>query len=151
MVASMALVTILISCQVVLRYVFNESLTWAEELTRFVIIWMSLIGAAMGVRCNAHISVALLASMSSERAQRLAIGGASVLGIVFALCMLWYGSELLLLAQSSGQVSSAMQVPMYAVYLIFPISGALMALRFGESGWRALIQGERLELPEQLD
>jgi C4-dicarboxylate transporter DctQ subunit len=136
MVACMATATVLITIQVVLRYVFNDSIIWAEELTRFAIIWMSFIGAGMGVRAGAHISVDLVTSFAPEGLRKLIAGTAVVCGVVFALGLFVYGGRLFLHALSTGQVSSAMQLPMFYVYLIFPISAVLLAIRLAEVGWR---------------
>lgn len=132
MVVSMATITVLITVQVILRYVFNESLAWAEELTRFIVIWMSFIGAGMGVRVGRHISVDLIASLASEKSRRVVVAAAALSGLIFAVTLFVYGGRLFLHAMSTGQVSSAMRLPMYYVYFIFPLSATLLAIRFGQ-------------------
>ncbi len=132
MVASMALVTILITTQVILRYFFNDSITWAEELTRFTIIWMSFIAAGMGVRYGQHISVDILTTLAPPRIAHVLIIISGVLGLCFGLGILIFGGELFLHATQRFQLSSALQIPMYWVYAIFPIAGALIIYRYAE-------------------
>ena len=60
MIIGMGIASFLITLQVVLRYVFNYSLSWGEEVTRYAIVWMSFVGAGMGIRKGAHICVDLL-------------------------------------------------------------------------------------------
>lgn len=132
MVASMALVTITITTQVILRYFFNDSITWAEELTRFTIIWMSFIAASMGVRYGAHISVDVLTTLTSPRTARILVAISAVLGICFGLGILVFGGELFLHATQRFQLSSALQIPMYYVYAILPLSGALIVYRYAD-------------------
>ena len=130
MVVSMATVTVLITAQVILRYVFNESVSWAEELARFIVVWMTFIGAGMGVRAGRHISVDLIAGFAPGWLQRGVVVLAAGFGTIFALLVFYYGGSLFLHALSTGQVSSAMRLPMFYVYLIFPLSGMLLAVRF---------------------
>jgi C4-dicarboxylate transporter DctQ subunit len=132
MVVSMALITIVITTQVILRYFFNDSITWAEELTRFTVVWMSFIAASMGVRDGKHISVDILTTFTSPRTTRILLSISGLLGICFGLGVFIYGGELFIHAIQRFQLSSALQVPMYVVYAIFPISGALIIYRYLE-------------------
>lgn len=138
MVACMAIITILITTQVVLRYVFNDSITWAEELTRFLVVWMSFIGAAMGVRLSGHISIDLFSTILPERQRRFLDVGVCLAGLLFAACLFVYGGRLFLHTVATGQLSSAMRMPMYLVYFIFPVSAFLLAFRFTQRAWSAL-------------
>ena len=47
---TMAIMTILVFIQVVMRYVFSNSLSWSEELARFIFLWVSWIGASYAVK-----------------------------------------------------------------------------------------------------
>lgn len=145
MVVSMGLVTVVITVQVALRYFFNESLSWAEELTRYTIVWMSFIGASMGVRRGGHISVDLLATMVRPALRRPLLAISAGLGLCFALGMLVYGSELFLQALRTGQVSSAMRMPMFVVYSVFPVSATLLLIRFGQVLATALTGADLVE------
>ena len=59
-VALMALMSVLIGVQVFMRYVMGASLSWSEELARYLFIWMTYLGVAYAVRKNAHIRVTML-------------------------------------------------------------------------------------------
>lgn len=72
MVAFMSIATIITSVQVVYRYGFNSSLFWAEEVVIYSIICMSFVGASMGVRYGAHISVDVLNAIATPAIQPLA-------------------------------------------------------------------------------
>src|SRR6266566_2085230 len=56
---------------VVCRYVFNNSLTWSEELTRYMFIWVVFLGAAVSVRQRANIAIDLFAGRVGPRGERL--------------------------------------------------------------------------------
>lgn len=132
MVAGLVLATGLIGTQVVLRYGFNESITWAEELTRYAVVWMAFIGAGMGVRRNAHIRVEVVQAMLGPRAARRLSFIAAVAGAAFAVALGVYGAKLVGHTFSTGQRSSALQAPMWIVYSILPLAGATLFFRFVE-------------------
>lgn len=140
MVGSMALITIVITTQVILRYFFNDSLTWAEELTRFTVVWMSFIAAGMGVREGKHISVDILTTFAPKKIARLLVVVTGLLGICFGLGIFVFGGELFLHAMDRYQLSSALQIPMYMVYAIFPISGVLLIYRYLEFLFNAVME-----------
>jgi len=54
------LMTVIVFTQVVMRYVFSSPFPWAEELSRYILIWISCFGAAVGVREGVHVSILTL-------------------------------------------------------------------------------------------
>lgn len=57
--------------QVVMRYVFNNSLSWSEELGKFLFVWLSWIGISIGHRRKEHIKITLLVDRLSPTAKRV--------------------------------------------------------------------------------
>lgn len=86
---SMVLVVILvvISMQIIMRYVFNHPLLWSEELSRYLYVWIAWIGCAFCVGTRSHISVPVLLDSLPLQVQRVlaVVGNLAVLG---ALCYL---------------------------------------------------------------
>ena len=66
----MAIMTILVFIQVVMRYVFSNSLSWSEELARFIFLWLSWIGASYAVKERSHFRVEMFADMIKGTARR---------------------------------------------------------------------------------
>lgn len=116
--------------QVIARYVFNNSLYWSEELILYSLITMSFLTMGMGVRYASHISVEAIYTIAGPRTARALQMGASCLGLVFAGVLIFYGSKLSFNTMQMGQLSPAMRIPVGYIYLIIPISGILMALRY---------------------
>jgi len=111
--------------QVVTR-VFFTALSWSEEITCFLLVYASLVGAAGAFKRGSHIAVTFIV-------QRLPAGGRKVmtilvhlLGIGFFAVIAYYG--VLLMKAESHQPSPAMMLPMAWVYLIFPVLGAVIIL-----------------------
>ena len=137
MVVSMAMITVVIGAQVGLRYIFNDSLPWAEELVRYVVVWMSFIGAGMGVAKNAHVAMGLLNNLLPARLAVWSFRLAQLAGMLFAGFLLVYGIEHVVNVTAFGQVSSAMRAPMGLIYACLPLGAALFFLRLTESFLRS--------------
>jgi C4-dicarboxylate transporter DctQ subunit len=116
--------------QVIARYVFNNSLYWSEEFILYALITMSFLTMGMGVRYASHISVEAIYAIAGPRTARALQIGASCLGLVFAGVLIFYGIKLSFNTMNMGQLSPAMRIPVGYIYLIIPISGGLMALRY---------------------
>lgn len=124
-------VTVLIFTNVVLRYVFKNSWTWAEELTRYIIIWMTFIGASLCVRDNVHVTMDILINRISKRFKKPLLYVIYIGSAFISLYLTYIGWALTMKIKSTGQVSSAMDfLPMWLVYLCVPVGGILMAKNF---------------------
>lgn len=116
--------------QVIARYLFNNSLYWSEEFVLYALIAMSFLSMGMGVRYVAHISVEAGLAFSGPHLSRYLKIGAAILGLIFAAVLVYLGWRLAQNTMRMGQLSPAMRIPVGYVYLIIPISGVLMALRY---------------------
>lgn len=130
MVVLMLTATIVSIIQVAARYVFNNSLYWSEELILYSLITMSFIAASMGVRYTAHISVEMLYAFAGPRLTRVLKYIAALLGLTFAVTLVFYGGRLFINTYNMGQLSSAMQIPVAYVYLAIPVAGTFMIARY---------------------
>lgn len=130
MVAFMSIATIITTFQVVYRYGFNSSLSWAEEVVIYSIVCMSFVGASMGVRHGVHISVDVLNAFAPPALNRWLHILTALLGIAFAIAMAYLGFRLFFSTLSRGMLSPAMRIPMAWVYLPIGVSGVLLILRY---------------------
>lgn len=126
---SMAIMTILIFIQVVMRYVFSNSLSWSEEMARFIFLWLSWIGASYAVKEREHFRVEMFVNMIKGRARIYSEYIVLVVWFLFCFVLVWYGTKLILFLQDTGQVSAAMQIPMTLPYASVPVGCALMCIR----------------------
>ena len=132
MIIGMGIASLMITLQVLLRYVFNYSITWAEEITRYSIIWMSFVGAGMGIRRGAHICVDLLLVFFPDRWKRALTAAMAIMGAWFGGAILYTGSILVYRTLLSGQISPAMEAPIFIVYLGIPLGGLIFTFRCAE-------------------
>lgn len=113
--------------QVFTRFVLSNPSSYTEELARYLLIWIGLIGAAYAVGRRLHLAIDLLPSrLTGPSAMLLAII-IECLVAAFALAVLVGGGvRLVQLTLSLGQTSPALGIPMGVVYLALPLSGLLM-------------------------
>ncbi|WP_338030866.1 TRAP transporter small permease [Cytobacillus citreus] len=117
---------------VIMRYIFNEPKAWVEEVVRYFIIWGTFLGFAVALRHNQHIQVDIVYDKLSKRAKRMVDIFATSVSILFCIVFTYYGYVLVESRYHSGMVSLDVGIPMWIVYLILPISGMLLLIRFVE-------------------
>ena len=124
-----AMVSILLTViwQVVSRYVLKDPASVTEELSRFILIWIGILGAAYAYRQNAHLGFNLVVERQSAAVKRVLLTLVEIIVIVFCvLVMLFGGSELVLLTLELEQISAALGIKMGLIYSVLPISGTLI-------------------------
>lgn len=110
--------------QVIGRYVFSRAPGWTEELSRFLMLWLTMLGSAAALRSGSHLSVTSLVDALPPRvlAWALALRDAALVGA--AGLLVWYG--FLFARLNSAQESAAMDIPMTVPYAALPVGAALI-------------------------
>jgi|SRR5690554_2793160 len=118
-----------VSWQVVTRFFLNSPSSYTEELARFLLIWIGLLGSAYAYRKKAHLGLDILSEkLKGAAARRLDIF-ISLVGIFFAAILMIYGGlKLVLLTLELEQLSAALQIKMGYVYMVLPLSGTLIVI-----------------------
>ncbi len=117
---------------VVARYVFDSSLTWASELTIYLFLWSTFFGAAYCFKEDAHISISiLLEKVSAPLAKGLMLLSHTVT-LVFLGAVAFFGYKYLLLVVELEEMSIDLEIPMWIPYLVIPIAFAFAAYRVAE-------------------
>ena len=121
--AMVAAITAVTFAQVVTRYVTADPIIWSEELARYLFVWITLIGAAAGVRVHAHFGLDLV-RRHAPPLLRTALGALTMLIVASFLALLLY-TGILETRQAALQMSPALQVRMHWAYLALPVGAAL--------------------------
>lgn len=128
LVASLVFTVILIFVQVIMRYVFNNSLSWSEELARYIFIWQIWLGTGVGIRMKEQIRVEILVKkLSPAKAKWL---NAIALTILLAFCVFLVinGYQLVMKIAGRNALSTALKIPLSYVYLSLPFSSAITSV-----------------------
>lgn len=125
MVTILGVMVVLVFGNVVARYAFDAAITWAEEVSRFLFVWLTFVGASLGLRRGVHLSVDLVVAALSSR-KRLALQIlCHVISIVF-FCV-WAFGGLTLINANLDYMSPATGFSMGLVYVIGPLSAVLLS------------------------
>ncbi len=125
-------ITLMLFSNVIGRYVFGVSLKWAEELTNYIIIWITFLGGVVCLRKGMQITMDAFVLQLNGSMQVFVARLTSALGLLFSLATVWLSYKLVMMVLPTGQVSPAMMVPMFIPYLVLPLSGLLMAMEYLE-------------------
>ena len=115
---------------VFLRYVLKAPVTWTDEISRFLIIWGVLIGTSAALRDNRHIQVEFLYDIAPPWMKRFIDIFANAFGFMFCVYLVYYGSILIHQRFVSGQVTMSLGIPLWMIYLIIPLFGFILGIRF---------------------
>lgn len=126
---TLALMSAIIVAQVFFRYVLNNSLSWSEELARYLFIWTIYIGISYGVKMDKHVAVDAVYSYMPKGVKKYYAMIAYALFLLFAVAIVYYGVTVVGMQISSGQVSPAMGLPMQYVYVAHVVGMVLTVIR----------------------
>jgi TRAP-type C4-dicarboxylate transport system permease small subunit len=121
-----ALISLFIN--VVLRYGFNYSLAWSEELVREVIIYTTLIGCSAAIKNRSMIKIDAIVQIVPKLKMPLSYFSNAVT-IIFSLMMLYYGWLMALLQVQTHQKTIILQIPLVYLYAMLPMMGGMMLIR----------------------
>jgi TRAP-type C4-dicarboxylate transport system permease small subunit len=115
---------ILVAVQVFFRYVLNQSLFWSEELARYLLVWLTFLGASCAYYRHAHPGVDLLYNRMAPAIKK----GCAVLIHLASLglfaVMIVYGYQFAFFVRL--QTTPALQLPKWLVIGIIPVSGVIL-------------------------
>ena len=116
----------LVAVQVFCRYVLNSSLFWSEELARYMLVWLSFLGATVAYYRNLHPGVDALTSRMSATGQRISAILVQLIGMALAVIMIISGSQFAWFVRM--QISPALSIHKWIILSIIPISGGILFL-----------------------
>lgn len=128
----MLISSLMIFLQVILRYVFSYSIIWAEEFSRYAIVWFIFLGASLAAREGKHAAVDVIIRLFPPKVQKFFDILAIVISIIFTVTIVWFGFRMVFRIQEIGNITPALQIPMYIPYLAIPIGSLMMTVRFLE-------------------
>jgi TRAP-type C4-dicarboxylate transport system permease small subunit len=130
MVATVAILIVPVTLQIVSRYTaLIPSYIWTEELSRFLFIWMVMLGSMIGIREGTHFEVDVWPELG-PRANALLRIVSQFFVLIFALVFVYWGVKFVQFGWH--QESELAELPMPFIFLAWPITGATWILFLGE-------------------
>jgi C4-dicarboxylate transporter DctQ subunit len=146
--------TLLTFANVIFRYVFNDNILWALELTVFMFAWMVLVGASYGVKKHFHIGVDVVINLAPEQLRKIYALIAAACCLAFSILLLigswnywypfvteraWYETDdipmpemLQFLSDWLNEGERYEKMPRFIPYMALPIGMALLTFRFAQ-------------------
>jgi TRAP-type C4-dicarboxylate transport system permease small subunit len=123
----MGIITVNVLWQVFSRFILLDPSSFTEELARYMLIWIGILGAAYVAGQKLHLAIDLLSTKLTGKPK-------SFLEIFIQICIFVFsffvmvigGVRLVYITLQLNQISAALQIPLGYVYLVLPISGVLM-------------------------
>ncbi|MFH0228428.1 TRAP transporter small permease [Vibrio diabolicus] len=150
--------TLLTFANVIFRYVFNDNILWALELTVFMFAWMVLVGASYGVKKHFHIGVDVIINIVPEGKRKALALFAAICCLAFSILLLigswnywypfatdraWYETDdipmpemLQFMADWLNEGERYEKLPRFIPYFALPLGMALLTLRFAQATWQ---------------
>jgi len=131
MVGTVAVLIVPVTLQIIARYTaLIPSWIWTEEASRFLFIWMVMLGAMIGVREHSHFEVDIWPDLAPRPTALLRIVS-HIFVLIFALVFIWAGWQFTRFAWN--RVSELAELPLWLIHMAWPIAGVTWVLFLGES------------------
>ena len=146
----LALMVVDVTWQVLTRFLPMQPSSYTEELARYLLVWIGILGGAYAFRKKSHLGIDLLTNALHGAARKAVQIFVVLMCFAFAAsAMVYGGAKLMLLTFELEQYSAALNVPMGYVYSVLPLSGLLICI-FSLDQLVELITAKQ-ELPAEFD
>ena len=150
-------IVLCMSAQVISRRVFNDSLTWTDELAKYLLVWSAFLSVSYCVKKRISIKIDQFQNMLSEKAIPWIKMIRHTIVFVFCIAMLPFCVTYVQQAVASGATSSALKIPMYYIQSAPLVGFVLLAIRVAQAwvrefkvSWRGMLQTLKDELKAEL-
>lgn len=117
---------LLVAVQVFFRYALNQSLSWSEELARFILVWLTFLGASSAYYRKVNPGVDFLYTKLPLFFKKISSILTHLASMVLFIVMIVYGCEFAYFVRL--QISPALQIPKWIILSIIPISGVIFMI-----------------------
>ena len=117
---------VVVAAQVFSRYVLNHSIFWSEELARFLLVWLTFLGAGVVYRRGGHASLEIFYVLFPLKIQKITSIIIHLVAFIFFVVIIIYGWRFAYFVRL--QISPALSLPKWIPHGIMPVSGAILAL-----------------------
>lgn len=129
LVSSLVFTVLLVFYQVIMRYVFNNSSFWSEELARYIFMWQIWMGASIGFKDDKHIKIEFFTNMLRGKVKVFFSLLSNLLMLAFCIFLVVKGWEFLKLTYMLKMVTPALRYSYVYVYASMPLSALVVSLR----------------------
>jgi TRAP-type C4-dicarboxylate transport system permease small subunit len=128
LVIFVAAMAVIIFMQVIFRYVLKNPIFWSEELTRYIFVWVVLLGASINIKKKGHYGIDILYKTLPDKV-RMYVG--ILISLMMGVVIFTLLTQSIILVKSTFiQISPAMEISMGWAYGSLTVGGTFMAIHF---------------------
>ena len=116
---------VVVAVEVAGRYLFNHSLFWSEEVARYLLVWLTFLGAGAAYYRRAHPGIDVLSAWLGPRSRRVKALAVHLVCLALFAVMIWHGAIFSHFVRL--QISPALSLPMWLVVMAIPLAGLILA------------------------
>jgi TRAP-type transport system small permease protein len=128
LIAILSAMAVLVFLNVILRYLTNHSITWSDEVSRHLMIWLTFIGAGITLRHGGLVAIDNLQAALGDRKARLLRLVVAAIMLAFFVMMIWVGKTYV--ERTMFQTTPSTRIPFGYIYLAMPIGFGLLIVHF---------------------
>lgn len=123
-IGCLAAMALIVGANIALRYTTNHSLSWSDEAARYLMIWMTFLGAGLALRTGGHVAISNLQDLINTRKQMILRSIILLILLIFFVYMVQVGWEYM--QRSQYQKTPALRLSFQYIYAAMPVGFALM-------------------------
>ena len=113
--------------QVITRFLLHNPSKYTEELLRYMLIWLTMMGVPYAYGKNSHLAINLIVKKFKPKNEIIAQIAIDAFIMILSVSVMIVGG-IMVTANAAGQLSPAMQIPMQIYYVCVPVCGVLMVI-----------------------
>ena len=125
----LSIFTTILFIQVIMRYVFNNSLSWSEELARYLFIWLVFIGISFGAKQMKHLKIDAFLNLVPKKGRPYVVILADVIVLVFSFIVVYAAYITVGKYYGLGTASPAIHCPLWLIHAAPLVGYTLTAIR----------------------
>lgn len=122
----MVVLTGIVFLDVILRYVMHQGFSWTQEMATLMLVWISLVGMAIGVLEKIHINIEMFTEKLPSKALSILESIDYIIMAAFGGAMVYYG--IVIMEMTKKSTMPATKLPSSVLYVILPLSGILVVV-----------------------
>jgi len=131
--------------QIFSRYIFHSTNAWADELTRYMLVWFAYMAASIAVFKNVHIKIDLVLAIWPRAMRPYLKLFSNVIFFIYCIAVVYFSANQTYDLYASGGISLGMGIPLWTVHLIIPLGHLFMAIRLIQLEIRLIKNPELLQ------
>ncbi len=133
--AALCIMVVLVTAQVLSRYIAHKSLSYTEEIVRYMFVWITFLGISAAAVRGRHLSLAESINVVPTRFRHYLKYVRGAAAVIFACVLAIYGAKITLLQIKTGQTTAALGMPMWIVGLALPVCSVVFIVRIFQNAF----------------